>query len=103
MLIPLKDDAAPLGGVGKFFCQVRGDHEDLRFNGKLYDRIRHPHLIPGDIDVNRTEIVGDNMPSIISLNITIEATVARNNTLVRCSAEEQTIGNVSTANFIVQG
>ena len=104
MLIPLKDDTAPLGGVGKFFCQVRGDHEDLRFNGKLYDKIRLPFLLPDDIDVIRIEIEGDNMPNIISLNITIEASVARNNTIVSCgTVVQETNKNASTANFTVQG
>ena len=105
MLIHLKDDTAPLGGVGKFFCKVRGDHELLRFNGTLYDKIRRPaYLLPDDIDVIRIEMVGDNMPNIISLNITIEASVARNNTIVSCgTVEQQTNKNASTANFTVQG
>ena len=104
MLIPLEDDTAPLGGVGNFFCQVRGDHEDLRFNGRLYDLQRlPPHLFPDDIGVTRTETTYDNMPNIISLNITIEASVPRNNTIVSCSAIEWTPGPISTANFTVQG
>ena len=101
MLIPLEDDTAPLGGVGKFFCQVRGDHEDLRFNERLYDP-RFPHLVPDDIGVTKTVITDDNMPNIISLNITIEASVLHR-TIVRCSTAELTAGPISTANFIVQG
>ena len=104
MLIPLKDDTAPLGGEGKFFCRIIADHENLRFDGILYDETRPPHLLPDDIHVIRTKTEGDNMLNIISLNITIEASAARNNTIVSCgTVVQETNKNVSTANFTVQG
>ena len=91
----------PVGSVAEFFCQVRGEHEQLRINGELLYDINAP---PEGIMYQRKVIdMNPDEGYIIDINVTIEATVDRNNTVISCAGVDHNSSPPSTAVLTVRG
>ena len=100
--MPLDDQTVLVGSEAHFFCQIRGEKEELRLNGKLISE--SPRGRPTDIDLNIDRVPDENtMLLIIDVNLTIIASVERNNTEVICSDHSLGISKGSTAFLTVQG
>ena len=95
----------PVGSVAEFFCRIRGDHEQFRINTLLvFDVNASPQPPPEGIMYNRSIIYVDpDNGFIIDVNVTIEATTDRNNTIISCAGVDQNSSPQSTAVLIVQG
>ena len=97
------NQTVPVGSVAEFFCQVRGDHEQIRVDGELLvDARGPPRPLPEDITYY-TNSTDDDEGSIIDVNVTIKATTDRNNTVISCVGVDQNRSPPSIAVLIVQG
>ena len=92
----------PVGSVAEFFCQVRGEHEQLRVNRVLLFPLPRPQ--PEGIIYRKIIIDMDpNEGNTINITVTIEATIGRNNTVISCVGVHQGSSKASSANLTIQG